>query len=114
MLIGLDYDDTYTKDPEMWDELVDLMRDQGCTVYVVTRRFFDDPVEFSEDSPMDVRCDVVYCDQRPKRQVCEGLGLDVDIWIDDLPEGVGSEEIPFDLLTRTARGQHWYDNRGIV
>lgn len=36
--------------------------------------------------------DCVFCSHAPKRAVTEGRGYSIDIWVDDMPEGVGAKD----------------------
>ena len=38
MLIALDYDETYTADPVLWDRFIGDANDHGHTVWIVTAR----------------------------------------------------------------------------
>lgn len=79
MIIAIDYDKTYSADPEMWLYLRDCMNLRGHQTIIVTRRHPADPI------PDDIKGPVIYCDNRLKRDVCEELMYQVDIWIDDEP-----------------------------
>lgn len=87
MLIALDYDDTFTRDPEAWLGFAKLMKSRGHEVIGVTMRY---P---GEASGMDSR----YADACPKthftgrqakKQYLEGKGVFPHIWIDDTPEWI--------------------------
>lgn len=87
MKIALDYDGTYTLDPEVWDEFCDMMIDNGHEVYIVTAR------EFEQDNIDDVlntdyEIPIIYCDGVAKKWFCHHKGLDIDVWIDDKPQGI--------------------------
>ena len=76
MLIALDYDKTYTADPALWDNFVDLAQSRGHTVKIVTMRRPDETID------TDV-VDVVYTSRKAKSSV-----IRADIWIDDSPHWV--------------------------
>lgn len=86
MNIALDYDDTYTKDPELWLAFVRNARHRGHKVYVVTWR--------SEDQAKDIderlqELAPVYATQlRAKRAFMESKQIYIEIWIDDNPEAI--------------------------
>lgn len=87
MLIALDYDDTYTVDPDLWLAFVELAKMRGHIVYVVTMRYQ------SETSSMDGRLlgavqGVIPTGRQLKREFTENMGLYFDVWIDDMPEYV--------------------------
>jgi nuclear transport factor 2 (NTF2) superfamily protein len=81
MLIALDYDKTYTADPALWDNFVDLAQSRGHTVKIVTMRRPDEAID------TDV-VDVVYTSRKAKSSV-----IRADIWIDDSPQWVYQDSV---------------------
>ncbi len=85
MKIALDYDDTYTADPDLWTAFIYIARSSGHQVTFVTYRH--EPDEGHSDQNDDVK------------EAAKSLGIDVvfthgqqkagcfyaDIWIDDMP-----------------------------
>jgi hypothetical protein len=85
MRIALDYDKTYTADPEMWDCFITLAKSHGHSVEVVTMR----RREWSEAIPEQLSeraSRVEYTDRKAKKPHMEALGRPVDVWIDDMPQ----------------------------
>jgi hypothetical protein len=76
MLIALDYDKTYTADPELWNRFVQDAQFSGHTVKIVTMRY---PHETISSPP----CDVVYTSRAAKSKT-----IKADIWIDDSPQWI--------------------------
>lgn len=80
---SLDYDDTYTKDPDLWLEFIKLLRSKGHNVLVVTMRA-------ESDNDMDPRlletARVIFTDGNQKLPFLQNQGIDIDIWIDDRPD----------------------------
>lgn len=88
MNIAIDYDLTYTADPVMWRNLLPRIQSvYGHTVYLVTSRDSDVPVEASHDFE-NMGIPIIYCAWRGKRKVCNEQGIMIDIWIDDEPKYV--------------------------
>jgi len=80
MIIALDFDNTYTLNPKMWDKVLETFVEYA-TIYIVTSRSPDIPIDY-----LPKYCaDVVYCSFKPKLDVMEELGIPVNIWIDDDP-----------------------------
>lgn len=86
MNIALDYDDTYTADPEFWDDFIQAARKSGHRVWIVTCR--RDKDENREDIGKPGGCLVIYTNLGSKRDHMERLGLRVDVWIDDMVESI--------------------------
>lgn len=84
MIIGLDWDNTFTLDYDFWQEFVTNANTDGHSVYITTSRGSDTPIEAS---PNDIE-GTVYCNFNPKRWVTEYLHLKIDIWIDDDPQWI--------------------------
>lgn len=88
MKISLDYDDTYTKDPLMWNWFAQTAMERGHEVYCVSAR---SPHEM--DKPKMTIGRVIGVDKcfgtglKPKRAyMLEVQKIKIDVWIDDLPE----------------------------
>ena len=93
--IALDFDRTFTSDIDFWRFFVHMAARRGHSVLCVTGRT-DTPESRQElttlfgVSALSRLTDLVFCDHAPKRQAALAAGHTVDIWIDDLPEGVGA------------------------
>lgn len=80
--IALDYDHTFTVDPEGWRQFVRLFQERGHTISIVTARH-DNFAEKIEDAPDG--CKVYYTRRLAKRLWLAMRGIEIDIWIDDDP-----------------------------
>ena len=102
---ALDYDGTFTADPDFWLDFIDSVRRRGHNIRIVTLRTkahdFDMIHKYLEEN---YQVPIVWCDGRSKREVTEELGIKIDIWIDDTPEAIGKGG-PFtpDQLERETR-----------
>ena len=98
MIIALDWDNTYTRDTKFWDKFLALNAEWGNTIYIVTSRGMDTPIEFI---PTGVD-GVIYCNYRAKKDVTRQSGIDIQIWIDDDPyyitTGFITDDPPVQLL----------------
>ena len=95
MNIGLDYDDTYTSDKELWRSVVALMQSKGYDVRFVTYRFAEPNGYDNHDIKIDAEClqiPIIFCNGVQKDDVCRQLGFFVDIWIDDFPVGIPKKD----------------------
>lgn len=77
MKIALDYDHTYTLDPEFWDDFIFEAKDRGHLVTIVTSRSKNEPIEHK------IACHVIYCNYQAKEEFYKP-----DIWIDDDPKWI--------------------------
>lgn len=75
MNIALDYDGTYTRDPEMWDKFIILAEKMGHEVVCLTMRHPSEPVA------MKIPIRIIYTARKAK-----ALFYNADIWIDDMPQ----------------------------
>lgn len=91
MIVSLDYDMTYTEDPECWKKIIRSFQAYGHKVYCVTMRSkeLDYHKDFDILELMGVKA--VFCDGRSKRKTTEDLGIKIDVWIDDTPEGIPND-----------------------
>lgn len=82
LVISLDYDDTYTADPELWDAFIASAEHKGHEVVVISFRFEEQMTEVRKALP---NLKVYGTNGVLKREWCDLNGIWVDIWIDDLP-----------------------------
>lgn len=84
MNIALDFDDTYTRDPAMWDDFIAMAKDRGHDIRIVTfrKRTMTDPALDWLGSTIPV----IYTEYTQKRSFTNKMGWGVHVWIDDSPE----------------------------
>lgn len=90
MIIGLDYDDTYTRDPSAWNDFIRLMRMRKHKVYIVTWRTPGEVVEVVHAlHSWYVEVDGIYpTSRKAKHKYMAEQGIIVDVWIDDNPSAI--------------------------
>ena len=87
MLIAIDYDETWSRDPEFWRAFEELARTHGHEVIGVTGR---DERETDDMCPHYFRLQRFHTGGKAKRSFVESrLGRPVSVWIDDSPEFIG-------------------------
>jgi len=84
MIIALDYDGTFTADPQLWREFIINSTSRGHTVYIVTMRRPEECICF--DDTIQQICEIIYTSRKAKKSFVELHNMKFDIWIDDNPE----------------------------
>lgn len=85
MKIALDYDDTYTLCPNLWDDFIDLCLRQGFDIRIVTHRH----EKFDRVPSLYYNIPVIYTNGVAKAWWCHHYeDFDPDVWIDDKPKSV--------------------------
>lgn len=91
LVISLDFDRTYTAAPGLWRSFVADATNRGNRIVCISRR------EDSEENREAIReafdgldiSSVVLCGpETQKRDAARVAGLEVDVWVDDYPEGI--------------------------
>ena len=106
--IALDYDQTFTLDPDFWSVFKELAYNYGHEVRIVTARApEEDKIPVSEIGGTPV----IYCDGIAKRFYCTWFADDrrgwvPDVWIDDRPQSVDNNS----TATREAL-EEWRETR---
>lgn len=95
-VIALDFDRTFTSDIPFWRTFVLHALERGHTVYCVTARHENETnVKQVETlfgpTVFPLLAGVIYTHHQSKRAIAQVWGVKVDIWIDDMPEGVGKQ-----------------------
>ena len=86
MNIGLDFDDTYTRDPEGWNEFIYNFTSRGHTIYCTTFRFPEQSQQVYDSIGKVIGNDNChFTAYTAKRQYMQSKGIMIDVWIDDQP-----------------------------
>ena len=86
MNIGLDFDDTYTRDPEAWNEFIRYFTSRGHKIYCTTFRFPDQCAAVYNTIGMVIGNDNChFTGYTAKRPFMNSKGIIIDVWIDDMP-----------------------------
>ena len=92
MLICIDYDGTYTADPELWNKFIKQAKDKGHSVICATMRFKN--TEYIEDQYISPDLDAIhYTERQAKSAYLASLQIRPDIWIDDNPSWIYTNSI---------------------
>lgn len=89
--IALDYDQTFTLDRYGWTQIVQEML-KHFDVRFVTYRLEDSEnnCDIVADA-LDLGIEVIYCNYQQKQDICAMKGWIPNIWIDDCPELIPTE-----------------------
>lgn len=88
LLIAIDFDETLTRDAELWREFIDSAKRLGHRVVCVTARRDTEDNNETIDEWLEVHgvdVPVYFTSLGSKVEYMTRLGLRVDIWIDDDP-----------------------------
>jgi len=91
--IAIDFDDTYTADPELFNLFIATAASRGHRVIICTCRQDTEPNREAIDGFLEAakapEIPVFYTDLAPKEHFLrQRRGIEVDIWIDDVPDCV--------------------------
>lgn len=86
--IALDYDGTYTADPELWLEFIKKAHERGHKIVCVTMRHPQEIHEALFDPRLKELVTVFPTGREAKKKHMRMKGVQIDIWIDDNPEWI--------------------------
>ena len=90
MIIAIDYDETYTVDPDGWDLFCAMFMDRGHTIICVSARNEEHmgPVRDTLGKVIGAG-NCIGVNKQPKKQtMLQEYGMIIDVWIDDIPESI--------------------------
>lgn len=85
MIVAIDYDNTYTAAPELWNQVIKLFQEAGHTVICVTGRSDNSSMAPVVQDSIGKLVPVVFAGEQWKQEAAKKRGYKVDIWIDDMP-----------------------------
>ena len=89
---ALDFDGTFTADPDLFRRLCANIRNAGHTVHIVTMRDHHGLQEIQQTAGPWVD-GIILTDGKQKRAEAYAQGHSFDIWIDDCPESIAQPVI---------------------
>jgi hypothetical protein len=81
---GLDWDGTFTEDPDLWRVFVSIAKQRGHMVTIVTARTGDKSDDVRAEAK-SLGIDAIFTSGQPKIEAADKAGLLVNVWIDDMP-----------------------------
>lgn len=84
MLLALDYDDTYTRDPMFWDAVIELATVCGHSVICATMRHEHEGADVVRDLGGKVE-QIIFTGRKAKHGAVHAAGFMPSVWIDDTP-----------------------------
>ena len=84
MLIALDYDETYTCDPEFWDMVISAANYRGHSVICATMRHEHEGAEVVAALGRKVK-KIIFTGRKAKYKCVTDAGYYPSVWIDDQP-----------------------------
>jgi hypothetical protein len=86
MKIALDWDGTFTRDPNLWYHFMGMCKAMGHDIRIVTLRTPAMAIDWGNELLPAYRIPVIYTSNVQKREYCDSIDWHPDIWIDDSPE----------------------------
>jgi len=80
LAIGIDFDDTITRNEDMFFDIIKIMKNRNCDVYIVTARGKNQWCEKLRNFSSKANVQVIFAGTKAKHEVAV-----IDIWIDDFP-----------------------------
>ena len=88
MTIGIDYDGTFSEDPDLWRTFVGHAVARGHKCVCVTGRGDEEKMSAEVRHAVGSLMPIVFAGTAWKRDAAINSGFDVNVWIDDNPEYV--------------------------
>ncbi|WP_143279603.1 hypothetical protein [Burkholderia cenocepacia] len=86
MNVALDFDGTFTEDPEAWHVFIDLFKSKGHSIFLITMRHPHEANRAMKD--LAKKIPVVFTSRQAKKKFVEEQGIKINVWIDDNPHWI--------------------------
>jgi len=93
MIIAVDYDGTYSADPDTFNKLIELFKAAGHTVICVTGRSDDGIMDVPVRESIGKLVPCVFAGKEWKANAAKRAGYNVSVWIDDMPGMISPVDI---------------------
>ncbi len=85
MIIAIDYDGTYDRDPAAWDKAILALQDTATIICVTSRTEEQGQPVLSSIGKVVGTAHCIFAGRKWKRDAAKEAGFEVDVWIDDMP-----------------------------
>lgn len=92
MIVSIDYDGTFTADPEIWTEIIKLLQARGHQVICTTNRRAESPGSQEVRNNLEALVPIVFAGNQFKRDAAKQQGWKVDVWMDDNPGTISNDD----------------------
>lgn len=92
LTIAIDYDDTFTADTTAWTKAIELLQTFGHRIVCISARMDTISQRHELECALPANVDVFLSYGSQKREYAKARGLNIDIWIDDMPEAIPSKK----------------------
>jgi hydroxymethylpyrimidine pyrophosphatase-like HAD family hydrolase len=94
MIVALDYDGTYTRDPKTFDKIIAAFQKGGHKVICVTMRYNNELENYEVQRDMKRnKCEIVYTGRKAKQKYMLLKDVWIDIWIEDTPQWILNDSV---------------------
>ena len=91
MIVAIDYDNTYSADPETFDKLIKVLQDAEHIVICVTGRSDDGIMGEPVKQSIGRLVPIVFAGDEWKAYAAKRRGYDVNVWFDDMPQMIAPQ-----------------------
>ena len=91
MNISLDFDGTYTEDPQLWDAWIKNALSRRHNVFLITMRH--ETEANAAIKKLGTTIPLIFTGRRAKQAFVNQIGLHIDVWIDDNPHWILQDSI---------------------
>ncbi len=104
MIVAIDYDNTYTADPETFEKVIALFLAAGHTVICVTGRSNDGVMDIPVRNSIGKLVPVIFAGPEWKADAARKMGYEVNVWVDDIPNMISPQNMMSPRNLRGTRG----------
>jgi len=91
MNISIDFDETYTEDPQLWNAFIRAAQASGHTIYCVTARHnvsYETKEVLESIGALIGEDKCIFTSRMGKRATCFNRNINIHVWIDDTPDAI--------------------------
>lgn len=97
--INVDYDNTFTSDPDFWVLFIDSAQLRGYKIFCISQRTDNCTNKEELRKALPAGVSIFLTNHNPKKEWAERRGLTVDIWIEDNPLAIFESDCPQKQIT---------------
>lgn len=92
--INLDYDGTFTSDPNFWTAFIHAAQLSGYKIFCISQRTDNWPNKEELRKAFPASVSIFLTNHNPKKEWAERRGIEIDIWIENNPLAIFESDCP--------------------